>query len=175
MELTEVTVRPPSGLLGQRFGRLVVEAMTTKYSGSERLYECRCDCGNVSYATRSGLKANHSRRRVSCGCQKAENISRTKKAHPNFRSLVGQRFSRLRVISIDNAPSDNSRGARYVCWCDCGQVKKVRASELRRGCTKSCGCLAREIHSAWMKELTERQRKNRVAAKDFRKVIGAEK
>jgi hypothetical protein len=165
MELTEVTVRAPSGILGQRFGRLVVEAMTTKYSGDERLYECRCDCGNIAYATKSGLKATHSRRRVSCGCQKAENISRTKKAHPSFRSLVGQKFSRLRVISIDDAPSDNSRGAMYVCLCDCGQVKKARASELRRGDTRSCGCLSREVHSVWMKELTERQRKNRTGAK----------
>jgi hypothetical protein len=168
MELTEVTVRPPSGTLGQRFGRLVVVAMTAnKYSGGERLYECKCDCGNAAYATKSGLRATHSRRRVSCGCQKAENISRKKTAHPNFRSLVGQKFSRLRVISIDDTPSDNNRGAMYVCWCDCGQVKKARAAELRSGDTRSCGCLNREVHSAWMKELTERQRKERLEKMEF--------
>jgi hypothetical protein len=156
-----MTVRSPSGILGQRFGRLVVDAMTTQYSGEERLYRCKCDCGNVASATKSGLKVKHSRRRVSCGCQKNKNISRTKVSHPNFRSLVGQQFSRLKVVSIDDAPSDNSRGALYVCWCDCGQVKKARAAELRSGDTRSCGCLAREIRSTWMKKLTDRQRVER--------------
>jgi hypothetical protein len=146
MEIAELTIRPPSGVLGQRFGRLVVEAMTNQYSGTGRLYECRCDCGNMALVVKSALQNKLLKARtVSCGCQRRAKAKKLGDSH--FRSLVGRKFGRLQVINVANAPSDNSRGAMYICWCDCGQVKNVRAMELRSGDTKSCGCLMREKFS----------------------------
>lgn len=49
----------------------------------------------------------------------------------------GTRFERLKVLKsfID------SRNTVCYCLCDCGNMITVRANELRRGHTKSCGCL----------------------------------
>ena len=65
--------------------------------------------------------------------------------------LTGQRFGRLVVIG--RAPSKVIRtylpgGDSYLNWvtmwhckCDCGREKDVEAQSLRRGATRSCGCL----------------------------------
>lgn len=62
------------------------------------------------------------------------------------RDLRGMRFGRLFVIEEDT-PYIGSRGeklTRWKCRCDCGTYKTVRASELIRGHTISCGCAGRE-------------------------------
>jgi hypothetical protein len=51
--------------------------------------------------------------------------------------LMGQRFGRLVVVG--SATSQNGR--RWVCMCDCGKARVVRAGHLRSGGTNSCGCL----------------------------------
>lgn len=47
-------------LIGQRFGRLVVIALSDKRaprgSRSVPLWECRCDCGNITYKATDSLK-----------------------------------------------------------------------------------------------------------------------
>lgn len=53
--------------------------------------------------------------------------------------LMGNRYGRLVVIGEASRGKDNS--ARWVCKCDCGNVTNpIRATELNRGRTKSCGC-----------------------------------
>ena len=54
--------------------------------------------------------------------------------------LTGQRFGRLTVI----AKSDVIKSERihWICRCDCGNITKpIAGASLRRGETKSCGCL----------------------------------
>jgi hypothetical protein len=162
MELAEVTVRPPFGILGQRFGRLVVVEMTTKYSGKGRLYQCLCDCGNTVLVAKGALQSKiEAARTASCGCKKKE----VQKIFGEFRfvSLVGESFGRLRVTGIIAAPTKKGRGAMYLCWCSCGQVKKARAADLRHGDTQSCGCLRKENTS---RRMIEMHRRRGLAAKD---------
>lgn len=60
-----------------------------------------------------------------------------------FIDATGSRFGRLTVISINGK---NKHGQiKYLCECDCGNKTTVVAGSLRRGLTKSCGCLNREI------------------------------
>ena len=54
-------------------------------------------------------------------------------------SLVGQPFERLTVIA--RAPNIKSRSAHWHCVCDCGTEVIVDGKNLRRGHTRSCGCL----------------------------------
>lgn len=53
-------------LIGQRFGRLVVEeALPDTNKFNRKVYLCRCDCGNEIYVPSSSLTTNHT---LSCGC-----------------------------------------------------------------------------------------------------------
>lgn len=71
-------------------------------------------------------------------------IRSSRAAHPNLTNLLGKRFGRWVVAS--RAPSDRGR-AGWVCVCDCGTSRAVKASSLVAGLSKSCGCLHREITS----------------------------
>lgn len=56
--------------------------------------------------------------------------------------LTGQRFGRLVVIREAGRAKD--RQIMWLCRCDCGGEVIVRSVYLRRGDTRSCGCLCRE-------------------------------
>lgn len=54
--------------------------------------------------------------------------------------------SRWTVIEKDLEKS--GPGSNYwKCICECGKIKSIRGSELLRGRSKSCGCLARELRT----------------------------
>jgi hypothetical protein len=58
----------------------------------------------------------------------------------------GERFGRLTVLRQDTDGAQ--RGSlRWLCRCDCGQIRSIRGSDLRNY-TRSCGCLIREASSA---------------------------
>lgn len=60
------------------------------------------------------------------------------------RDLAGRQFGRL--TALEQAPRPpGQRGALWRCRCDCGAVVVRAASELKRGNTRSCGCLRREM------------------------------
>lgn len=54
-----------------------------------------------------------------------------------FENLENQRFERLIAVRRE--------GKKWLCRCDCGGKKLILASSLKRGLTKSCGCLNREL------------------------------
>lgn len=57
-------------------------------------------------------------------------------------NISGQRFGRLVAIErVDNAPCGASM---WRCQCDCGRKITAQYSNLKRGATKSCGCLNTE-------------------------------
>lgn len=58
--------------------------------------------------------------------------------------LTGKVYGRLTVISLDGSMHKQSR---WQCLCDCGKMTVVYAFSLKSGCTKSCGCLHKEIIS----------------------------
>jgi len=58
------------------------------------------------------------------------------------RDLANRRFGRLTVIR--QASIDRFGHRKWLCQCDCGNTKVVRAQSLLSGHTKSCGCLNRE-------------------------------
>ncbi len=63
------------------------------------------------------------------------------------KNLIGQIFGRLTVIG-EAAPfirNSGKRSAAWVCKCECGECKVIRAESLISGKTRSCGCLNAEI------------------------------
>jgi hypothetical protein len=63
-------------------------------------------------------------------------------------SLIGRRYERLVVLE---RVGKNHRGrSTWLCRCDCGGEKIANSEMLRKGNTKSCGCLQSEL---WQKNL----------------------
>lgn len=68
----------------------------------------------------------------------------------NRLNLQGVKFGRLtaqRDVGINN---DNKR--LWECVCTCGNIKIVPSSRLRKGFTRSCGCLHKETVSRLFKK-----------------------
>lgn len=59
--------------------------------------------------------------------------------------MTGQRFGRLVAVKqIDKADIGKENGIYWLCKCDCGNEVVVASQSLKRGQTKSCGCLRKE-------------------------------
>lgn len=60
--------------------------------------------------------------------------------------LTGQRYGRLVVVDYYKSKKDaKGKPIRYwKCRCDCGNIVNTCTNNLRRGNTKSCGCLRRD-------------------------------
>lgn len=56
---------------------------------------------------------------------------------PNLIDLTGKQYNQWTVI--ERADKDSSGHARWLCRCSCGTIRKVAASNLRNGTSKSCG------------------------------------
>jgi hypothetical protein len=140
----------PINLEGQIFGRLLV----TKYHGKrgrERLWECICDCGELTIKQTNNLRSGRSK---SCGCFKSEAISNKKNV-----DISGRKFGRLTVI--DRCSDDNIKSiSAWNCICECGKLIKVRSSKILH--QNSCGCARKKFSSAcdrgnnWRAENTDK-------------------
>ena len=111
-------------LVGRRFGKLTVMRPTEirKKSGAV-VWECLCDCGKTALVETGNLTGGGT---SSCGCS----------TRPD---LTGQRFGKLTVLRC--TPARKQGSVLWACQCDCGNIVLVKANDLTKGQTKSCGCL----------------------------------
>jgi hypothetical protein len=66
------------------------------------------------------------------------------------KDLTGLQFGRLTVIKRVN--NNKPYGSKWLCKCDCGNELIVFSNNLKRGNTRSCGCLALQLrtkHTHW--------------------------
>lgn len=110
-------------LEGKRFGNLVVLERDNTYKGRTK-WLCKCDCGRIESKFGSSLVRG---RCTNCGFHREKDWS-------------GKRFGKLIVIKrAENKGKDTG----WLCKCDCGNEKVIRAGDLRSGATQSCGCVMR--------------------------------
>jgi len=64
-------------------------------------------------------------------------------------NLTGMQFGRLRVLHIGNA--GKRKGRWWLCKCECGKEKLVRADNLTKGRTVSCGCFLKDMQEGKVK------------------------
>lgn len=127
---------------GQRYGMLTaLEEMNERVSG-RIVWKCQCDCGNITYITATHLKKGDTK---SCGCAGA---------HTNLMDISGQRFGRL--VALEPTEKRLGNSVIWKCQCDCGKIAEIAAVNLRKGDTKSCGCLASEVHRESGKEVSKK-------------------
>lgn len=55
-------------------------------------------------------------------------------------NLTGQRFGKLTALKPVDIPT--KAGSFWLCQCDCGNTTIANTANLKKGNTKSCGCLA---------------------------------
>ena len=142
-------------LTGKTFGRLTVIRRAENHilpSGQKQtMWLCKCSCGNKKDIVIRGadLKSGHT---ISCGCLKQE-ITQSR----NFEDLTGRRFGKLTVIKRgeDYINENGDKLVRWKCKCDCGNEDVlVIAPSLKKGHTKSCGCLRKENNNPRFDDLT---------------------
>lgn len=72
----------------------------------------------------------------------------------NLIDLTGKIFGKLKVIQRKHA---NSRGnCMWECICECGNFKDIESISLRRGQTKSCGCIWQPSWDEYVLKLKKR-------------------
>ena len=77
-------------------------------------------------------------------------------------NLLGERIGRLTVVEACESEVSKS-GRKYAVWlckCDCGSYKKVRANNLRQKTVQYCGCLFKEIHAQCIHKAIAASRKH---------------
>lgn len=107
-------------LTGMKFGKLTAISIVGQNKHKNYIWLCKCDCGKEAVVTGGNLTRGNSK---SCG-------------HCND-IFIGQRFGKLTAlekVSIEGEPF-------WICACDCGNQTTVIENNLKRGNTKSCGCL----------------------------------
>lgn len=122
--------------VGLRFDRLVVVDQRTKRrpSGASSSWAiCQCDCGIKLGVWAASLVGGNTK---SCGCRQKEVAKKSMLClvGSRYTSLVGNKYGRLKVIS-------HFPGGRCGCQCICGEICFPTAKTLKRGHTRSCGCL----------------------------------
>jgi len=68
--------------------------------------------------------------------------------------LTGQTFGKLTVV--ERTENDSSNRTQWLCQCECGNKKIIKSNNLRKGRTKSCGCLVKETATILAKSLNEK-------------------
>lgn len=74
--------------VGDRFGRLFVVSNPIRRNNA-MVYECVCDCGNVSYVARNNLKSGNTK---SCGCYKAFMTGKRSRTHGKSQTLLHHKW-----------------------------------------------------------------------------------
>ena len=115
-------------LIGERFGKLLVVEKSIAGNYQTTRWLCQCDCGKKierSYNSLLGVSAQKAKNPLCCGCSR-------------FDDITGQRFNKLVALyRVEN----NKPGADWLFQCDCGKTTVSKQARVKRGMTKSCGCL----------------------------------
>ena len=120
-------------LTNKTFGKLTVIKRHPQNSRDNRpRWICKCDCGKDEVIVLgANLRSGHT---TSCGCYH-KSIS----GQLNFKDIAGQKFGKLTAINYSK--TDERGNAIWLCECECGNHIEVSGINLRKGHTRSCGCI----------------------------------
>ncbi len=151
-------------LTGKKFNRLTVLGLAERNSSRQIQWKCKCDCGNIVFATTTYLKSGHTK---SCGCLNKEKASKRLKdskfikAKNNYRKenfLV--EGTSLSLINPKHLRKNNKSGVTGVYWDK--KLKKYRARINIKGKSISLGCF---------KDLKEAKKARKLAEDKYYKPI----
>lgn len=103
-------------LLGQRFGRLVVEVDAGRTENRKRRWICRCDCGGTTATTTGDLRAGTT---ASCGCLQRERTGDANRVHGGSASSAYASWKSMWARCSDPRTSGwEYYGGRGITVCD---------------------------------------------------------
>ena len=141
-------------LVGKKIGRLLVLKRIPDTSGRRQTwFLCRCQCGVNTKIL--GYYLNKEKT-ISCGCAQKEAAKDTRLIKIDWR----YKFGKLRIVE---GPIKKGSKTYYMCLCDCGTVGKIESYALRKGMTKSCGCLQKEAITTHGKSQTKEYKATKAA------------
>jgi len=118
-------------LVGKTYGAFLVLGEDTEGQKKNRAkyWRCKClHCSNIKSIRTADLIRNQFK---SCGCLRAKH---------KIIELSGKVFGNLKVVNIDESSMRTGK-IYWFCECSCGTKLRVRGDGLKRGVTKSCGCI----------------------------------
>ena len=125
--------------------RLVKDAAEAK----DRVWECRCDCGEIQQVTESALRVKKRKHCPVCSIVAAREQNTKFKYHP------GEKYGSFTLLYLDR------KSHAWVCRCDCGRESKVQAYRFTVGAASKCRDCAnrerREARAAEVKAIKERK------------------
>lgn len=130
----------------QIFGKLVVLSYHGNNKRGDKLWNCRCECGNIKIAKGSNLRRGLT---SSCGCIKTG---------PKIKTLVGETFNKLTVLR--HVGRTKCRNQLVECQCECGNLCTTLVKSIKYGFTKSCGCWQKEFNTHRLGKLHPRYNHN---------------
>lgn len=69
--------------------------------------------------------------------------------------ITNQRFGRL--LAKKRVENDKFNQPQWLCLCDCGAEIKATSGTLRRGNTRSCGCLLKEFNQGKINDISDQK------------------
>ena len=82
-------------LAGRKFGRLLVLGDSSRRCGTNVLWRCLCDCGNITEIRTGNLRNGNTK---SCGCLRIDFFY--KHGHLNKEKRIGRSYSQDRLYNI---------------------------------------------------------------------------
>lgn len=116
-------------IIGEKFGKWLVIKQIASYK-RKRMYLCRCECGNFKNLNRQMLAKKG--QCIDC----IRYVKKPKKDFTNQKSGFLTALYAKRVKASEK--SRNVYEWRWVCRCDCGNIKEISSQSFSK--TKSCGC-----------------------------------
>lgn len=134
-------------LTGMKFGKwTVLYEVDRKDHETGSRWLCKCECGKEQDISGWRLKAGKSIACRSCFF----------KEHPRKNKLINETGNKYGFLTVLHK-SDRKAGL-HVCWvcqCKCGSIIDVDITSLRRGKTRSCGCLGTSYGEFRIKQLLD--------------------
>lgn len=117
--------------IGKKYNKLTVLSYLGVNKHHQRIYECKCECGNIITVRANDLSSGKTK---SCGC-----LSKKITSQRRQKKLMGKIIGYLTVIKPTTKRSHGS--IVWECVCKCGNVCYKSVEDLTRCKNLSCGCM----------------------------------
>lgn len=128
-------------MIGRKFDSLIITSVNKEKTINNRTYfNCLCECGTTC-TKRSDQLTGKTKEPKSCGCRYDKKKQTMDK---NEYRLLGMVVGHLKVLSVDEKRTLNSKRVYYLAQCSCGNVVSKRSdffASAHSSLPKSCGCM----------------------------------